>query len=128
MELLNYLNGQWLRSTATEYLPVINPATASVVGRVPLSTAADVDAAVRAGVQAFGEWRQVPVTERVQYLFRLKYLLEENLEDLARTITQECGKTLAESRGELRRGIENVETACGVPSLIQGYNNEDIAR
>jgi malonate-semialdehyde dehydrogenase (acetylating)/methylmalonate-semialdehyde dehydrogenase len=127
MELLNYINGQWCRSTATEYLAVTNPATAETLSRVPLSPAADVDAAVRAGVQAFAGWRRVPVTERVQYLFRFRQLLEENLEDLARTLTQECGKTLAESRGELRRGIENVETACGMPSLIQGANNEDIA-
>jgi malonate-semialdehyde dehydrogenase (acetylating)/methylmalonate-semialdehyde dehydrogenase len=128
MELLNYVNGQWCRSKAAEYLPVLNPATAEVLGRVPLSPAADVDVAVRAGEQAFREWRAVPVTERVQPLFKLRQLLDENLEDLARTITQECGKTLGEARGELRRGIENVETACGIPSLIQGYNNEDIAR
>ena len=66
--------------------------------------------------------------DRIQPLFKLKALLEENLEELARTLTQECGKTLTESRGELRRGIENVEVACGAPSLMQGYNNEDIAR
>jgi malonate-semialdehyde dehydrogenase (acetylating)/methylmalonate-semialdehyde dehydrogenase len=128
MELLNYVNGQWCRSTAAEHLPVLDPATAQVLSRVPLSPPADVDAAVRAGEQAFRDWRQVPVTDRVQPLFKLKQLLEENLEDLARTVTQECGKTLAEARGELRRGIENVETACGIPSLVQGYNNEDIAR
>jgi malonate-semialdehyde dehydrogenase (acetylating)/methylmalonate-semialdehyde dehydrogenase len=106
----------------------MNPAKGEVLGRVPLSGTADVAAAVEAGTQAFREWRRVPVGDRVQYLFKLKNLLEENLEDLARTVTQECGKTLAEARGELRRGIENVETACGMPSLIQGANNEDIAR
>jgi malonate-semialdehyde dehydrogenase (acetylating)/methylmalonate-semialdehyde dehydrogenase len=128
LELLNYVDGRWGRSSATEYLPVTDPATAGVLGRVPLSPAEDVDAAVQAGLRAFAEWRNVPVTDRVQYLFKLKNLLEENFEHLARTITRECGKTLAESRGELRRGIENVETACGIPSLIQGANNEDIAR
>jgi malonate-semialdehyde dehydrogenase (acetylating)/methylmalonate-semialdehyde dehydrogenase len=128
MELLNYLNGQWRRASATEYLPVINPATAATIARVPLSQGADVDQAVRAAQAAFAGWRQVPVTERVQYLFKLRNLLEDSLEELARTITEECGKTLAEARGELRRGIENVETACAIPSLIQGYNNEDIAR
>jgi malonate-semialdehyde dehydrogenase (acetylating) / methylmalonate-semialdehyde dehydrogenase len=128
MELLNFVNGQWSRSLATEHLPVLNPAKGQVLGRVPLSPAADVAAAVEAGTQAFRDWRRVPVGDRVQYLFKLKNLLEENLEDLARTVTQECGKTLAEARGELRRGIENVETACGMPSLIQGANNEDIAR
>jgi len=69
----------------------------------------------------------VPVTERIQYLFKLKGLLEDHFEDIARTITMECGKTLAESRGEMRRAIENVEVACGTPILIQGYNSEDIA-
>ena len=69
----------------------------------------------------------MPVTDRVQFLFKLKSLLEEQFEDLARTITMECGKTLAESRGEMRRAIENVEVACGTPILIQGYNSEDIA-
>jgi malonate-semialdehyde dehydrogenase (acetylating) / methylmalonate-semialdehyde dehydrogenase len=128
MELLNFVNGQWSRSLATEHLPVLNPAKGQVLGRVPLSPAADVAVAVEAGTQAFRDWRRVPVGDRVQYLFKLKNLLEENLEDLARTVTQECGKTLAEARGELRRGIENVETACGMPSLIQGANNEDIAR
>jgi malonate-semialdehyde dehydrogenase (acetylating)/methylmalonate-semialdehyde dehydrogenase len=128
VDLLNFVNGQWGRSAATEHLPVTDPATGGAFARVPLSAAADVDAAVRAGVQAFRGWRNVPATERVQYLFRLKNLLEERLEELARTVTHECGKTLAESRGELRRGIENLETACGIPSLMQGCNNEDIAR
>jgi malonate-semialdehyde dehydrogenase (acetylating)/methylmalonate-semialdehyde dehydrogenase len=128
VELLNFVNGQWSRSTATEHLPVTNPATGVPFASVPLSTAEDVDIAVRVGEHAFREWRNVPATDRVQYLFKLKGLLEKNLEDLARTITQECGKTLAESRGELRRGIENVETACGIPIMMQGANNEDIAR
>ena len=127
VELLNHVNGRWCRATASEFLPVLDPATAGILGRVPLSSSSDVDEAVRRGTRAFEEWRNVPVTERVQFLFRLKRLLEENLEDLARTLTRECGKTLAEARGELRRGIENVETACGIPSLVQGANNEDIA-
>ncbi|HEU5090067.1 MAG TPA: CoA-acylating methylmalonate-semialdehyde dehydrogenase, partial [Roseiflexaceae bacterium] len=77
---------------------------------------------------AWQEWRQMPAIERIQYLFRLKQLLEDNYKDIARTITEECGKTLAEAEGELRRGIENVEVACGIPLMMQGYNNEDIAR
>jgi malonate-semialdehyde dehydrogenase (acetylating) / methylmalonate-semialdehyde dehydrogenase len=128
MQLLNYVNAQWVRANATEQLAVLNPATAATIAQVPLSQGADADQAVAAGQRAFAAWRQVPVGERVQYLFKFKNLLENNLEDLARTLTEECGKTLAEARGELRRGIENVETACGVPSLIQGYTNEDIAR
>jgi malonate-semialdehyde dehydrogenase (acetylating)/methylmalonate-semialdehyde dehydrogenase len=125
--LVNYVNGEWRRAGADDYLNVNNPATGEVITEVPLSPAEDVDAAARAAADAFEEWRRTPVTDRIQHLFRLKGLLEDNLDDLSRTITEECGKTYAESAGELRRGIENVEVACGMPSLLQGYNNEDIA-
>jgi malonate-semialdehyde dehydrogenase (acetylating)/methylmalonate-semialdehyde dehydrogenase len=124
--LLNYIAGEWRPSAATDYLDVVNPATAEVLGRVPLSPAAEVDQAAHAAAAAFPGWRRVPATERIQYLFKLKGLLEEHFEDLSRTITQECGKTLDEARGEMRRSIENVEVACGIPSLMQGYNSEDI--
>jgi malonate-semialdehyde dehydrogenase (acetylating)/methylmalonate-semialdehyde dehydrogenase len=127
MDALNLINGQW-RASSGRWLAVTNPATDEQLGRVTLSPAADVDQAVLAGQRAFEEWRRIPVTERVQCLFRFKQLLEEHFEEIARTVTQECGKTLVESRGELRRGIENVETACGMPLMMQGYNNEDIAR
>jgi malonate-semialdehyde dehydrogenase (acetylating) / methylmalonate-semialdehyde dehydrogenase len=123
----NYIAGQWRASGATETLPVINPATGQELGRTPLSPAAEVDQAARAAAAAFPAWRRVPVGDRIQYLFRLKTILEDNLEDLARTITMEAGKTLAESRGEMRRAVENVEVACGAPAMIQGYNSEDIA-
>jgi malonate-semialdehyde dehydrogenase (acetylating)/methylmalonate-semialdehyde dehydrogenase len=127
-QLLNYINGQWQRSRATEYRDVLNPATAETIARVPRSTAEDVGAAVEAAQAAWDGWRRTPPTERVQYLFELKGLLEQNFDEIARVTTQECGKTLKESEGELRRGIENVEVACGIPILMQGYNSEDIAR
>ncbi|BAZ27466.1 methylmalonate-semialdehyde dehydrogenase [Kalymmatonema gypsitolerans NIES-4073] len=126
--LPNYINGQWCTSSATEYLDVINPATTEVLAKVPLSPASEVYQAAEAAAEAFVSWRRTPPTERVQYLFKLKNLLEENLEDLARTITLECGKTLAESTGEMRRAIENVEVACGIPMMIQGTILEDVAR
>lgn len=126
--LQNHIGGDWVASSTSEFLDVRDPATQEVLGRVPLSAADDVDRAAQAAQAAFGEWRVTPPTERIQYLFRLKMLLEEHLEDLARTITRECGKTLDESRGELRRAIENVEVACGIPTLLQGTNLEDIAR
>jgi malonate-semialdehyde dehydrogenase (acetylating) / methylmalonate-semialdehyde dehydrogenase len=125
--LLNYIQGSWRESAATERIPIINPATGEELGRTPLSPAAEVGEAAAAAAQAFQTWRRMPVTERVQYLFRLKGLLEEHFEEISRIITTECGKTLAESRGEMRRAIENVEVACGTPTLIQGYNSEDIA-
>ena len=124
----NYIGGQWQRSSAVEELLVLNPATGEELGRTPLSSAAEVDVAVRAAAAAFPDWRRTPVTDRIQPLFKLKMLLEENFEDISRTITMECGKILAESRGEMRRAIENVEVACGAPMLMQGYNSEDIAR
>ena len=125
--LLNYVAGQWQPSNGADYLDVTNPATGQVLTTVPLTPAREVDAAVEAADAAFQGWRRIPATDRVQYLFALKTLLEENLDDLARALTYECGKTYKESVGEFRRGIENVETACGIPSLMQGYNNEDIA-
>jgi malonate-semialdehyde dehydrogenase (acetylating)/methylmalonate-semialdehyde dehydrogenase len=126
-DILNYINGLWAPSSATEFLDVINPATGECLGRTPLSGAADVSAAAAAASAAFPGWRSTPAQERVQYLFRLKFLLEEALENIARTITQECGKTLEEARGELRRAIENVEVACGIPMLMKGEIAEDIA-
>ena len=126
-QVLNYIDGAWRASPAAESLAVLNPATAEVLGRVPLSPAAEVAQAAEAAARALPGWRRTPAVARVQHLFRLKNLLDEALEELARTITLECGKTLEESRAELRRAIENVEIACGIPQLMQGYNSEDIA-
>ena len=127
-ELLNYVGGQWQHSQTDNYGEVHNPATAEVLAQVPLSAKEEVARAVEASAKAFPEWRATPVTDRIQPLFKLKSLLEQHLDDLAQTLTQECGKTLGESKGELKRGLENVEVACGMPILMQGYNNEDIAR
>ena len=123
----NYIHGAWCESTAAERLEVLNPATGEVIAHVPLSPVEEVDGAVQAAAAAFADWRHVPVADRIQCLFRLKGLLEAQLEDLARTITLECGKTLAESRAEIRRAIENVEVACGAPMLLQGEFSESIA-
>ena len=128
MELSNYVGGSWRRPRSTSSLSVINPATAESIASVPMSSSADVDDAVSAARAAFPAWRRTPPGERIQYLFALKRLLDDNIRDLAKTITMECGKTLAEADGELRRGIENVEVACGIPTLMMGANVEDIAR
>ena len=128
MEIRNYIAGAWTRPATREQVPVVNPATAEVIARVPLSSAQDVDRAVAAANEAFPQWRRTPPGDRIQFLFRFKQLLEDQLEDLARTVTDECGKTRDEAVGELRRGIENVEVACGIPLMMQGYNSEDIAR
>lgn len=126
--LMNFVGGQWQRSGTSRFANVVNPATAQALTTVPLSPAAEVDVAVQAAAKAFPDWRHMPTGDRIQYLFKFKMLLEEHLDELARTITNECGKIYAESVGEIRRGIENVEVACGAPILMQGYNNEDIAR
>lgn len=128
LELLpNYIGGRWHTPSVARALEVHDPGTGEALARVPLSTREDVDHAVAAAALAVEGWRRTPATERVQYLFRLKALLDASFDDIARTITREAGKTLGEAKGELRRGIENVEVACGIPSLAMGYNAEDIA-
>lgn len=126
--LENYIHGKWTSPASdSQMLDVHNPATDELISSVPVSDRKTVDTAVQHARQAYREWRRVPVTQRIQPLFKLKGLLEEHIEEIARTITNEAGKTIHESRGELRRAIENVEVACGAPVLMQGYNNEDIA-
>ncbi len=125
--LPNYINNVWQKSVAAERLDVTNPATGEILNYVPLSPGDEVHQAAAAAAAALDEWRRTPPIQRVQYLFKLKNLLEENLDDIAQTITLECGKTLDEAKGEMRRAIENVEVACGIPTLMQGTNLEDIA-
>ena len=125
-ELQNYVHGVWRRSSTPDYSDVLNPATGELLARTPLSTTADVDAAVQAAADAFPAWRRTPPGERIQYLFKLKNLLEEHIDEVARLITTENGKTFAEAKAEMRRGIENVEVACGIPMMMQGYNLEDV--
>ena len=123
----NFIGGRWVRAQATDFFDVHNPALGEVIGRTPLSSAADVDAAVQAASRAFPAWRDTPVNTRAQVLYRFKALLEQHFAELARTVTTEHGKTLDEARGSVRRGIECVEVACGAPSLMQGSALEDIA-
>jgi malonate-semialdehyde dehydrogenase (acetylating)/methylmalonate-semialdehyde dehydrogenase len=124
--LKNYIGGEWVASKG-EVVDVVNPATCRTIARVPISTEEEMDAAVAAAREAYPDWRRTTPLARSRLLFRLKELLEENFEELSRIQTQEHGKTIDESRGETRRGIENVEVACGIPTLMQGYYSEDIA-
>src|SRR5438445_1811398 len=124
---LRHYAGGWRASDVKDCADVINPANGEKLARVPLGAKKDVDAAVQAAASAFPEWRRTPPEERIQYLFKLKQLFDRHLEELAQICTEKNGKTLAESRAELRRAIENVEVACGVPTLMQGYNLEDVA-
>ena len=126
--LTNYINGQWIDSSAKEWRDVVNPATGETFAQVPLADADEANQAVEVAACAFPEWRRTPPEDRIQPLFKLKMLLEEHIDDIARIITQENGKTFAESKAEMRRAIENVEVACGIPMMMQGYNLEDVAR
>jgi malonate-semialdehyde dehydrogenase (acetylating)/methylmalonate-semialdehyde dehydrogenase len=126
-QLKNYIGGQWVASSASTYLPVNNPATCELIGEVPDSPVADVDAAAKAAKAAFPEWRSTPVLSRSQYMYRLKSLLEGRFEELVETVVKENGKTRDEARGEVRRGIESVEFAATVPSIMRGYKVEDIS-
>src|SRR6187455_260331 len=125
--LLNFVGGSWQRVDATDGIPVHNPATGEVLSTAPLSPSAAVARAVEAAQKALPAWRRTPPGDRIQPLFRLKALLDAQFSEVARLITQECGKTLGEAEGELRRGIENVEVATGIPSMMMGSNLEDIA-
>jgi malonate-semialdehyde dehydrogenase (acetylating)/methylmalonate-semialdehyde dehydrogenase len=128
MALKNLVGDAWVSPSRARMLDVMNPASGEVLGRVPLSTAADADAAVRAAARAFPTWRATPVVERARVMFRYKQLLEEHFEELSRLVSEENGKTLDEARGEVRRGIEVVEFACGIPTLMMGSVLDNVAR
>lgn len=125
--LENFIGGQWVESGATDYIPVHNPATCEVLAECPDSPRADVDDAVKAASAAFDDWRRTPVLSRAQYMYRFKALLEDRFEDLTNVVVQENGKTRDEARGEVRRGIESVDFAASVPTIMRGYKVEDIA-
>jgi len=125
--LRNYVNGEWVEPSYSELRDVVNPATMKLCAKVPISTAGDVNAAVEAAVEAFPRWRRTPPLTRSRYFYRLKELMEGSFEEMSRVSVVEHGKIIDEARGETRRGIENVEVATGIPSLMMGYNLEDIS-
>ena len=130
MEILkNYINGSWTESREQQTTNVVNPANQEILAKIPFgdNTVADVNSAVAAAAEALKEWRDTPVMKRVQPLYKMKQLLEDNIDEIARLITLECGKTFVESKAEMQRAIENVETACGTPILIQSEFSENVA-
>ena len=127
MDILNYINGEWTKPALDQYCEVINPATGEVIARTPLCGKDVVESAAKAASEAFPAWRRTPVQERVQYLFKLRDLLRANGDEIARLITNECGKTFEEAKAEMVRAFENVEVACGMPMLMKGELVEDIA-
>jgi malonate-semialdehyde dehydrogenase (acetylating)/methylmalonate-semialdehyde dehydrogenase len=127
MKVLNYINNEWVEPKVSEYADVINPASGEVIAKTPLCGKAEVDTATKAAAAAFPGWRQTPVQDRIQYLFKLRDLLKANHDEIGRIITEECGKTFGESKAEMVRAIENVEVACGMPMMMKGDITEDIA-
>ncbi len=127
MEILNYINNEWIKPNVKEHLDVINPATGQVIAKTPLGTKADVESAAKAASEALPAWRRTPVNDRVQYLFKLRNLMRENADEIAKLITNECGKTFEEAKAEMIRAYENVEVACGMPMMMKGEFVEDIA-
>ena len=123
-----FINGEWTTVSGTATTPVHNPSDGSVIAETPQCGAGVVEEAVAAAAAAFPRWSETPPVERARLLFRLKVLLEDHFEELAQGVTQEHGKTLAEARGDVRRGLENIEYACGIPSLLMGDAIENVAR
>jgi malonate-semialdehyde dehydrogenase (acetylating)/methylmalonate-semialdehyde dehydrogenase len=126
-QVQNYIGGKFVPSQGSEFRALTNPATGEPVGSCPAGVAGDVDAAVAAAKAAYPSWSQTPVPVRARYLFDLRNELEAHFEELASILTQEHGKTLAESRGSIRRGIDMVECGAGIPSLMMGQSLEQIA-
>src|SRR3989454_9146904 len=123
--LRNYVGGEWLSPAANAYLDITNPATGEQLGRVPLSGTREVEQAVAAAQAAFLKWREVPPVVGARYLFKLKYLMDQHFDEIVATVTRENGKTIDEARGSVRRGIENVEHARGIPTLMMGKTLQD---
>ena len=105
-----------------------NPSTGEVIAECPAGTKADVEAAVDAAHAALPDWRETPAVERARVFFRYRQLIEKNFDRLCQTVSLEHGKTLAEARGSVYRGLENIEYACGIPSLLFGDTLENLAR
>lgn len=126
-KLKNCFNGEWVEALAANYTPVVDPATREVLAECPDSNHEDVDLAVKAASDAYMEWRRTPVLSRTRYLMTFRDLLEDNFDGIAELVVKEAGKTIDEARGEVRRGIESLEFAFSVPSLMTGFKVEDIS-
>jgi len=124
---VNYINGEWIQGSSSAVTDIVNPANQDILAKITLAEEADTVRAIEAAAAAFPAWRSTPVQDRIQYMFKFRALLLEHADEIARLTTQENGKTFAEARAELQRGIENVEVSCGMPTLMQGYNLEDVS-
>lgn len=127
IRLKNLIDGEWVEAKTENYIPVINPATQEILAECPDSSPDDVNRAVKAASKAYLEWRKTPVLSRTRYLMSFKNMLEDNFEEVSKLVVKEAGKTLDEARGEVRRGLESIEFAFSVPSLMTGFKVEDIS-
>src|SRR4051812_19455296 len=123
----HYIGGEWQAASGAT-TPVYNPSTGEVIAEAPAGGTAEVNAAVEAAHAAFPAWRETPAVERARVFFRYRQLIEQNYDTLCATVSREHGKTLSEARGDVHRGLENVEYACGVPTLLFGDTLENLAR
>jgi malonate-semialdehyde dehydrogenase (acetylating)/methylmalonate-semialdehyde dehydrogenase len=126
-KIKNYINGEWVESSSGVFIPVHDPATCDLLGECPDSSVEDVNDAVAAALEGFKEWRRVPVLSRAQYMHHFKNLVEDNFENISKTMVQESGKTIDEARGEVRRAIESIDFAMSVPVLMRSDGLEDIS-
>src|ERR1700683_587324 len=122
-----YVAGKWETPAGRTMGPVMNPATGEVLAEAPFATEGDVDRVVRNAHEAFLKWRQVPVVERAQPLYRFKALLDKHANEVAAILTRENGKTAVDARMEVHRTIQMVEVACGMPTLVMGDSLHDVA-
>ncbi|QNH51135.1 CoA-acylating methylmalonate-semialdehyde dehydrogenase [Acinetobacter venetianus] len=122
------INGQFIESETQQWQDIVNPATQEVIGRVPFATVQEVDAAIQAAQDAFASWRQTPIQARMRIMLKLQDLIRTNMKEIARVLTAEQGKTLADAEGDIQRGLEVVEHACSVGTLQMGEYTEGVAR
>lgn len=122
-----FLGGRFETSSGDRHGEVFNPSTGRLQALVPYCTAEEVDRAVRVAAEAFPAWSETPAVERARVMFRFRELMQKQFEELAALVTREHGKTISEARAEMQRGIEMVEFACGIPSLLMGQSMENLA-
>ena len=121
------IDGQWVQSESTRFTPVINPATQELLAEVPQATEAELARAVASAQAAFQTWKEVPVPQRARLMLNYQHLLKQHHDELAEIISQELGKTFEDAKGDVWRGIEVVEHAANIPSLLMGETVENIA-